>query len=392
MSEQKSKKIRVALIGGGFMAKTHSNAYLKVAKFFKLPLAPEMTCVCDINAPEARAMAQRWGWQNVETDWRQTIARPDVDLVDICTPNNLHRDMVVAAAKAGKMVYCEKPLALNVAEVKEMIAAVKKAKVRHFVTFNYRRCPAVSLARQIVEEGRIGRLYHVRACYLQDWIMDPEFPFVWRLDKKVSGSGAHGDINAHSIDLARYITGDEFDEVSGMTETFIKERSLGEMTGQGLQARKSDKKGKVTVDDASLFIARMKGGALASFMATRFAAGRRNFNTIEVYGSKGSLAFDFQRMNELEYYSVDDPAHLQGFRRILATDPPHPYMEAWWPGGHGIGYEHGFINNLADILRSIDSGQPFHPDFEDGLRCQEVLDAVLLSAAKRRWVKISEMK
>jgi predicted dehydrogenase len=386
------KTLRVALIGGGFMGKAHSNAYLKVAKFFKLPLEPEMTCFCDVSAPEARTMARRWGWQNVETDWRRAVARPDVDLVDICTPNNLHREMVLAAAAAGKMIYCEKPLALNVAEAREMLAAARKARVRHFMTFNYRRSPAIGLARRIVEEGRLGRLYHVRACYCQDWIMDPEFPLVWRLKKKVSGSGTHGDINAHSIDLARYLTGEEFVEVSGLVETFIKERPLGAMAGQGLRAKASRKMGRVTVDDAALFLARMTGGTLGSFMATRFAAGRRNYNAIEIYGSKGSLLFDFERMNELQFYSVDDPAHLQGFRKILATDPPHPYAEAWWPGGHGVGYEHGFINNLADLCRAVAAKKPFHPDFEDGLRCQEVLDAVLLSARERRWVKISEMK
>jgi predicted dehydrogenase len=320
------------------------------------------------------------------------VARDDVDLVDICTPNNLHRDMALAAAKAGKMIFCEKPLAMNVGQVKEMIAAARKARVRTFVAFNYRRCPAVSLARQIVAEGRIGRIYHVRAWYLQDWIMDPDFPLVWRLKKAVSGSGAHGDINAHSIDLARFITGQEIAEVCGMTETFVKKRPAGEMAGQGLKAKRSRKTGNVTVDDAAVFMARMAAGALATFTATRFAAGRRNRNCIEIYGSKGSLAFNFERMNELEYYSAADPAHLQGYRRILATDPAHPYMDAWWPPGHGIGYEHGFINTVADILRSIGGRGKFEPDFADALRVQQVLDAVLTSARERRWVKVSEVK
>jgi len=391
----KRKTVGVALIGGGFMGKAHSNAYLKVAKFFQLPVEPVMACFCRRDKAELQAVADRWGWRAVEPDWRKVMDRDDVDLVDICTPNNLHRDMAVAAARAGKMVFCEKPLAMNVAQVKEMLAAVRKARVRDFVAFNYRRCPAVALARQIVEEGRIGRLYHVRACYLQDWIMDPAFPLVWRLKKQVSGSGAHGDINAHSIDLARYITGEEFREVCGMTETFIKKRPLGEMAGQGLGARKSKRMGTVTVDDAAVFMARMAGGALATFTATRFAAGRRNRNCIELYGSKGSLVFNFERMNELEYYNVGDPAHLQGYRRILATDAPHPYMDAWWPCGHGVGYEHSFINTVADIMRSIGSrgkAARFHPDFEDALRVQEVLDAVLASAKEHRWVKMSEIK
>ena len=392
---RKSKKpVRVLLIGGGFMGKAHSNAYLKAAKFFDLPVEPVMACLCRRDTGSLQATADRWGWQATESDWRKAVRRDDVDLVDIATPNNLHRDMAVAAAKAGKMIFCEKPLAMNVREARQMVEAAKKAKVKTFVAFNYRRCPAVSLARQLVDEGRIGRIYHVRACYLQDWIMDPGFPLVWRLKKEVSGSGAHGDINAHIIDMARYITGDEIAEICGTTETFIKERPLGEMAGEGLRAKGGNKKGKVTVDDAVACIARMRNGALATFTATRFAAGRRNASRIEVYGSEGAISFDFERMNELEYYNVDDPSHLQGYRRILVTDPPHPYMEAWWPGGHGIGYEHGFINTVADICRAVGAkgkaGQ-FQPDFEDALRTQEVLDAVLVSAKERRWVKISEM-
>lgn len=396
-SARKSKKqLRVLLIGGGFMGKAHSNAYLKAAKFFDLPVEPVMACLCRRDASSLQATADRWGWQAVESDWRKAIRRDDIDLVDISTPNNLHRDMAVAAAQAGKMIFCEKPLAMNVREARQMVEAAKKAKVRTFVAFNYRRCPAVSLAKQLVDEGRIGRIYHIRACYLQDWIMDPAFPLVWRLRKEVSGSGAHGDINAHIIDMARFITGDEVREICGATETFVKERPLGEMAGEGLRAKGGSKKGKVTVDDAVVCIARMESGALATFTATRFAAGRRNANRIEIYGSEGALSFDFERMNELEYYNVDDPPHLQGYRRILVTDPPHPYMDAWWPGGHGIGYEHGFINTVADICRAIGAkskaASRFLPDFEDALKTQQVLDAVLVSAKQRRWVKISEMK
>lgn len=385
------QKIGVALIGGGFMGKTHSNAYLKVAKFFNLPAEPEMNVFCS-NDPNPQEMADRWGWKTVEADYRKVVKRDDVQMVDICTPNNMHMEMAIAAAEAGKMVFCEKPLALNYAQAKRMVDAVNKHRVPNFVSFNYRRVPAIALARQLVEEGRIGRLYHITAAYLQDWIMDPAFPLVWRLKKEVSGSGAHGDINAHIIDAARYITGDEFNQVCGMTETFIKQRSVGEMTGQGLQAKKSKKMGKVTVDDASVFMARMKSGAMATFTATRFAAGRRNANRIEIYGSKGSLAFDFEKMNELEYYNTQDEAHVQGFRRILATDPPHPYMDAWWPAGHGVGYEHGFINTVADIMRSVGGKGKFSPDFSEGLKCQQVLDAVLLSARENRWVKVAEIK
>ncbi len=387
----KKKKVGVALIGGGFMGKTHSNAYLKVAKFFNLPVEPEMNVFCS-NDPNPQEMADRWGWKEVETDYRKAIARDDVELVDICTPNNVHMEMAITAAEAGKMVFCEKPMALNYEQAKRMADAVRKARVANFVCFNYRRVPALALARQLVQEGRIGRIYHITASYMQDWIMDPDFPLVWRLKKEVSGSGAHGDINAHIIDAARFISGDEFKEVCGMTETFIKQRSIGEMTGQGLQARKSTRKGSVTVDDAAIFMTRMKSGALGTFTATRFAAGRRNANRIEINGSKGSLSFDFESMNELQYYSTDDESHLQGFRRILVTDPPHPYMDAWWPAGHGVGYEHGFINTVADIMRSIGGKQQFSPDFQEGLKVQAVLDAVLLSAKEKRWVKLNEIK
>lgn len=385
------KKIGVALIGGGFMGKTHSNAYLKAAKFFDLPVEPEMRVFCSADA-NPQEMADRWGWKEVDADFRHVVERDDVDLVDICTPNNMHMEMAIAAAEAGKMVFCEKPLALDYGQAKRMADAVRKNRVRNFACFNYRRVPAISLARQLVEEGRVGQLYHINASYMQDWIMDPDFPLVWRLKKEVSGSGAHGDINAHIIDAARFITGDEFNQVCGMTETFIKQRSMGEMTGQGLRAKKSKKMGRVTVDDAAIFMARMKSGALATFTATRFAAGRRNANRIEIYGSKGSLTFDFERMNELEYYNCGDEAHVQGFRRILATDPPHPYMDAWWPAGHGIGYEHGFINTVADIMRSIGGKTKFAPDFNDGLKVQQVLDAVLLSASEKRWVKVNEIR
>jgi predicted dehydrogenase len=385
------RTIGVALIGGGFMGKAHSNAYLKAGKFFDLPVEPVMACFCRRDRAQLRPTAARWGWRDVESDWRRAVARADVDLVDISTPNNLHRDVAVAAARAGKMVFCEKPLAMNVAEARGMVAAARRAGVRTFVAFNYRRAPAVALARRLVEEGRLGRLYHVQACYLQDWIMDPAFPLVWRLRKEVSGSGAHGDINAHIIDLARFITGQEFVEVCGLTETFIKRRPVGRMVGAGLRARGGKKTGRVTVDDACALLARLTGGAVGTFLATRFAAGRRNANRIEIYGSRGALAFDFERMNELEFYDVGDPKHLQGYRRILATDPGHPYMNAWWPPGHGLGYEHTFINLVADIMSAIGTGRRFQPDFADALRVQEVLDAVLLSARERRWVRLSEM-
>jgi predicted dehydrogenase len=388
------KQINVALIGAGFMGRTHSNAYLKVAKFFDVPVIPCMKVMCDVNEAAARSMADTWGWQEVMTDYRKVVARPDIDMVDILTPNHTHVEIACAAARAGKIVSCEKPLAMNVAEAKKAVAAVKKAGVASFVSFNYRRVPAVSLARQLVQEGRIGRIYHVRAQYLQDWIMDPEFPMVWRLDKKLCGSGAHGDLNAHIIDLTRFITGDEFESVSGLAETFIKQRPEGRMDGKGLAAAGGGAKGKrkmgtVTVDDAVLFLTKFASGAVGSFEATRYAGGRKNGIHLEINGSKGSLVFDFERMNELQFHDHTAPQHLQGWTNILATQPEHPYAGAWWPAGHILGYEHGFINQLADQLRFIGGqAKDYHPDFTDGLRVQEVLDAVMKSAESGKWAKV----
>jgi len=387
------KQINVAMIGAGFMGRTHSNAYLKVAKFFDVPVVPRMKVMCDINEAAARSMAERWGWEEVMTDYRKVVARPDIDMVDILTPNNTHVEIACAAARAGKIVACEKPLAMDAAEAKKMVACVRKAGVPSFVSFNYRRLPAVSLARQLVQEGRIGRVYHVRAQYLQDWIMNPDFPLVWRLDRRVCGSGSRGDLGAHIIDMARFITGEEFESVSGMAETFIKERPAGRMDGVGLSAAGGGgggaKMGKVTVDDATLFLARFSGGAVGAFEATRFAAGRKNGIHIEVNGARGSLVFDFERMNELRFHDHTAPQHLQGWTTIMATDSSHPYAGAWWPPGHIIGYEHGFINQLADELRFIGGElKEYHPDFADGLRVQEVLDAVMKSAASGRWVAV----
>ncbi len=383
------KEIRVGLVGSGFMGRTHSNAYLKVAKFFPMKVKPVMTAVCDMVEPAAKAAKENWGWERYETDAMKLINSGDVDLIDITTPNNAHKAIAIAAAKKGLAVACEKPLAMNSKEAREMVAAVKKAGVPNMVFFNYRRCPAIALAKQIIKEGRIGRIYHVRAVYLQDWIMDPNFPLVWRLDKKLAGSGPHGDLNAHIIDLAQHLAG-PIDQVTGCQETFIKERPLVTQSGS-LSAKGGKKKGKVTVEDAMLFLARFKDGALGSFEATRFAGGRRNHNRIEINGSKGSLVFNFERMNELEFFSMTDPPHLQGFKTILATDPSHPYMHAWWPAGHLIGYEHTFINQVYDLITGIVSKKKLEPDFEDALRVQQVLDAVSLSVKDGKWVKVNKM-
>jgi predicted dehydrogenase len=378
--------IRIGLVGYKFMGKAHSNAYHRVAQFFSLPKPPVMKAICGRSEVAVEAMAERWGWESVETDYRRLVARDDIDLIDISTPNNTHAEIAIAAAKAGKHVVSEKPLAMNAAEAKKMLEAVQKAGVRHMVWFNYRRVPAIALAKKLIDEGALGRIFHVRAVYLQDWIVDPKFPLVWRLRREVAGSGAHGDLNAHIIDLARYLVG-EFASVVGMSETFIKERPL-EAEASGLGARAAARKGKVTVDDAVLFLARFRNGAIGSFEATRFAIGRKNGERIEINGEKGSLAFDFERMNELEFYSEEDPPDRRGFKTILVTEPVHPYISAWWPPGHIIGYEHTFVNQAADLLTGIAQDKPLSPDFGDGLRCQQVLDAVLDSAKSGTWVKV----
>ena len=381
-----AKELNVALIGYKFMGKAHSNAWAKVNRFFNVPRSVVMRVVCGRNEKAVMAFARQWNWQSVETDYRAAVARDDVDVVDIATPNNTHTDMAIAAARAGKAIICEKPLAMTVTEAKRMVREVKKAGVFNMVWHNYRRIPAISLARQLIKEGRIGEIRHWRGVYLQDWIVDPKFPLVWRLRKDLCGSGAHGDLNAHLIDLARFLVG-EITEVSGLAETFIKERPLPS-DESGLAGKGGRKKGKVTVDDAVLFLARFDNGAVGSFEATRFASGRKNGWRIEINGSKGSLAFSFEDMNYLDFYSLSDPAHVRGWRRIMATEPEHPYMEAWWPPGHIIGYEHTFVNQARDAVVAIARGKAEHPDFVDGLRCQEVMEAVMKSADTRRWVRV----
>ena len=388
-----SKEINVGLVGYSFMGKAHSNAYRKVSMFFDSGALPVMKAICGRNETEVSAAATKFGWESYETSWKRLVERDDIDLVDISTPGDTHRDIAVAAAEAGKHVFCEKPLANSLSEAKQMLDAVQKAKVRHMVAFNYRRVPAVVLARQLIDEGKIGKIYHWRAVYLQYWILDPNFPLVWRLVKKHAGSGAHGDLNAHIIDLAHYLVGD-ISEVVGMDTTFIKERPLVESVDAALGARPGKGRknmGRVTVDDATLFLARFKNGALGSFEATRFAGGRRNYNRFEINGSKGSIAFNLEKMNELQYYSRDDEHHARGFREIIVNEGVHPYLSAWWPPGHIIGWEHTFVHEVHDLLSAIAKGKDVHPDFNDGVRCQAVLEAVSLSARERRWIRISEL-
>jgi predicted dehydrogenase len=385
------KTMNVGLIGYKFMGKAHSHAYKDAGIFFDLPILPVMKVICGRHPVPLKAAQERFGWEECETDWKKVVSRDDIDLIDVTTPPNEHKNIVVEAAKAGKIIFCEKPLASKLSEAYKMFEAVEKYQVKHAICFNYRKLPAVGLAKKLISEGKLGKIYHMRAVYLQDWILDPEFPLVWRLQKDIAGSGAHGDLNAHIVDMARYLVG-EFEEVVGANATFIKKRPLiqeKDALTTGLVAEKSVKTGEVTVDDATLFLARFSNGALGSFEATRFAAGRKNGQRWEINGSKGSIVFNLERLNELEYYSVDDPASVQGFRTIIATDGSHPYAANWWPAGHIIGYGDSFVNMVADLFTSLAENKNPSPDFRDGVKSQEVLEAVEKSVKTGRWVKIA---
>jgi predicted dehydrogenase len=380
----------VGMVGYAFMGAAHSQAWRTAGRFFDLPLQPRMTALCGRTEDRAREAADRLGWASVETDWKALLGRDDIGLVDVCTPGDSHAEIAIAALEAGKHVLCEKPLANTVADAEAMAAAARTAAgrgVRAMVGFTYRRVPAIALARRLVEQGRLGEIRHVRAQYLQDWITDPDFPLVWRLQKEHAGSGALGDIGAHVIDLTQYITGQRIGSVSAMLETFIKERPLP-AESSGLSGSGGSQRGAVTVDDTALWLARFDGGAVAAFEATRFATGRKNSIRIEINGSAGSLAFDFESMNELSFYDATEDPDVAGFRRILATEPTHPYVEAWWPPGHLLGYEHAFTHQVVDLVTAIAEGADPAPSFDDGLRVQKVLAAVETSADAREWVEV----
>ncbi|MDB6112288.1 MAG: oxidoreductase protein [Pedosphaera sp.] len=385
------RTLRVGMIGYRFMGKAHSNAWRQAPHFFPLKAAIEMHTVCGRDPAGVEAARTQLGWQQTSTDWRAVVNSPDIDIVDINTPNDSHAEIAIAAARAGKHILCEKPLGLTVKQCEEMVAAVKKAKVVNMVCHNYRRIPAIAQAKKMIEEGALGQIYHFHARYAQDWPTDPGFPLVWRLQKGVSGSGANGDINAHIIDLGRYLVG-EFQEVSGLMNTFIKQRPIPDAAGkgQGLSAKSGQKMGKVTVDDAAMFIGRFKNGALANLEATRFALGRKNHIEIEINGSQGSIYFDFEDMNRLQFFDNTNPADRQGFRNILVTQSGgvQPYAGNWWPPGHIIGYEHTFVHTIADFVNACVGGKSVQPTFEDGLRNQRVLEAVEKSAKSRQWMKV----
>ncbi|MBA8991972.1 putative dehydrogenase [Curtobacterium pusillum] len=381
------ERLRVAMVGHGFMGAAHSQAWRTAPRFFDLAVEPEMAVVVGRDPDRTEAARAKYGWQAASTDWRAVVADPHIDVVDVVSPGSSHVEVAIAALEAGKHVLCEKPLANTVEEAEAMAAAAAAARangVRAMVGFSYRRVPAIAFARQLVEAGRLGTVRQVRGLYLQDWLADEDGPMTWRLDKALAGSGSLGDIGAHAIDLVEHVTGAQLTSVSGTLETFVTERPLL-ADGVGLSGTASAERGQVTVDDAAFFTARLGGGAadgaIGSFEATRYATGRKNGLTLEISGSAGAIQFDLESMNELRFYDATAPAGEQGFQRILVTEPEHPYMAAWWPTGHLIGYEHTFSHQVKDFVEAIVAGTDPSPSFEDGLHVQRVLDAVERSAA-----------
>jgi myo-inositol 2-dehydrogenase/D-chiro-inositol 1-dehydrogenase len=379
------KKINVGLIGYGFMGRTHSNAFRKVNNFFDLPYQPVLKAVCARDAAKAKAFASKWGYESVETDWRKLIAREDIDLVDIAAPNNVHAKIAIAAAKAGKMILCEKPLSMNGKEGETMVKAIEKAKVPNMVWYNYRRVPAVTLAKQLIDEGKLGRIFHYRAKFLQDWTISKDLPQggagLWRLDAKVAGSGVTGDLLAHCIDTALWLNG-SIANVNAMTETFIKQRKHT-LTG---------KVEKVGIDDACAFLARFSNGSLATFESTRYARGHKALYTFEINGEHASIFWDLHDLHRLQYFDHRDEGRVRGWRSIHVTDSDHPYMGNWWVPGLQIGYEHTFVHQVADFLGSLGKRKPASPTFRDALETQYVCDAVLKSAKTNKWEKVPKLK
>jgi predicted dehydrogenase len=379
------KPLNVGLIGYGFMGRAHSNAFRKVSNFFDLDYEPVLKAICARDGGKAKAFAERWGYQSVETDWKQLIARDDIDIIDICTPNNTHAEIAIAAAKAGKMIMCEKPLSMDGPEGEKMVAAVEKAKVPNMVWYNYRRIPAVTLAKKLIDEGKLGRIFHYRAKFLQDWTISPELPQggqgLWRLDVKAAGSGVTGDLLAHCIDTAIWLNG-SIDKVSAMTETFIKERTHT-LTG---------KVQKVGIDDACAFLARFKNGSLATFESTRYARGHKALYTFEINGENASIFWDLHDLHRLQYFDHRDQGQTRGWRSVHVTDGDHPYMKNWWVPGLAIGYEHSFVHQVADFLEGVAKKKPASPTFRDALETQYICDAVLKSGKTSQWEKVGKSK
>jgi len=373
-----NKELRVGLVGCGFMGRAHSNAHRRVGNFFDLEYRPVLKAICDSNEQKAQAHAAKWGFESVETDWKKLIARKDIDLIEICLPNNLHADVAIAAANAGKMIICEKPLARTGKEAEPMVKAVEQAGVPNLVSFNYRRIPAVTLAKQLIDEGRLGKIFHYRAKFLQDWTISKDVPqggdALWRLDVKAAGSGVTGDLLAHCIDTAIWLNG-SIDTVTAMT---VKERK-SQLTG---------KMEKVGIDDACAFLARFHNGSLATFEATRYARGHKALYTFEINGEHASIAWDLHDLHRLQFFDHRDPGTTRGWRNIHVTDGDHPYMNKWWVPGLAIGYEHSFVHQLADFLEGLATGKPARPTFRDALETQYICDAVLKSARTARWEKV----
>jgi len=375
------------------MGKAHSNAWLAAPRHFKVPFTPVLKAITSLEQEVSEVFAANWGYEAVEPDWRKLVERRDIDVIAVCSPTANHHEVVVAAAEAGKHIFCEKPCAISSAQAKEMAEAADKAGVVHYLNHNYRRVPAIKFAKQLIDEGKIGEVYHWRGAYLQDWIMDPNFPLTWHLRKEMAGAGPHFDLNSHSVDLARYLVG-EVESVSAMMKTFVKERPLpgeGAATFKSGKSEESTNVGEVTVDDASFMLANFENGALGAFEATRFAGGRKNYNYFEIYGSKGSLTFDQEVMNELKYCSLDDPENVQGFRTIPVSLGSHPYMANWWAPAHIIGYGNTFVHAVVDFLDAVEEGGSITPNLWDGYKIMQVLEAGLLSSKEGRQVKVSEV-
>ncbi len=371
------RKVNVAMIGYDFMGRTHSNAWRQVARFFAdLPIEPVLKVVVGRTESKVKEARERLGFEEYATSWEDVMSRKDIDIIDIVTPGDSHAPIAIAAAEAGKAILCEKPLANDVADAERMLAAVERAGVVNMLCHNYRRCPAVALAKQIIDEGKIGEIHHYRGLYLQDWIVDPNFPRVWRLEKARAGSGSLGDILSHTMDLSRYLVGEPV-EVTGLLKTFIPERPLPDGSGRG----------KVDVDDSAQALVKFENGAVGYYEGSRFAPGRKNYNRFEINGSKGSIVWDLERMNELELYVESGP--LSGFSTIEVSDGAHPYISAWWPPGHIIGYEHSFTHTVYDFLKALHDGTSPKPNFEDGLKNQRVLDAIERSASSGQWIKVA---
>ncbi len=372
-----AKPLNVAILGHRFMGRAHSNAWNKAPMFFDLPFKPVLKVAAGRDQEALKEFADNWGWEECVTDWREAVERDDIDAVDISLPQHLHYEAALAAAKAGKHIFCEKPLAITSEQAAEMLEAAESAGVVHYLNHNYRRCPAATLARQLIDEGRIGDIYHWRGAYQQSWLVNPDTPIDWKLKKATAHAGPQWDLNSHSVDMAHYLVGD-ISAVSCFMKNFIKERPLAE---------DPSKMGEVEVEDAALMMVEFANGALGTFEATRFATGRRNHHTFEIYGSKGALAWDLEDMNRLHYYSQDDEPHIAGWHNILATERIHPYA-SWWPPGHIIGYEHAFVHAVADFIKAIGSGSAIEPNFKDGVRILKVLEAGMISAEKGMKVSV----